>query len=108
MESILSGQLSLGFFPGDFAGVALGHDLNVLVIELIEQVEDARDGKSDGGNQGIDDPKTVQSLRCLLDAQGFQFRKIGGLDADPVKQTQQEQCQGRLFWPDLNLTLSKM
>ena len=94
MDLVFSGQQLFGLFPGDFTGVALGHDLDVLIIQLVEQIEDAGDGKTDGGDQGIDDPQTVDGLGALLNVQRLQFGEIGSLDADPAKQTQQEQSQG--------------
>ena len=93
MDLVFSGQQLFGLFPGDLTGVALGHDLYVLIVQLIEQIEDTGDGKTDGGDQRVDDPQTVDSLGALLDVQSLQFCKVGGLDADPAKQTQQEQSQ---------------
>ena len=94
VESILSGQELFSLFPGDLTGIALGHDLHVLVTELIEHIEDTCNGKANGGNQGVDNPQAVQCLGALLDSQSFQLGKIGGLHSDPVEQSQQEQGQG--------------
>ena len=50
-KSILAGKKFFRFLPGDLTGIALCHDLNILIAELVEQVEDAGNGKADGGDQ---------------------------------------------------------
>ena len=91
---VFSGQKLFCFFSGDLTGVALCHDLDILIVQLIEQVEDAGDSQTDGGDQGINDPQAVQSGGALLDVQGLELCKVGSLNADPTEQTQQEQGQG--------------
>ena len=72
-ESVFSGQLTLRFLPGDLTGVALGHDLHILVVELIAQIEEGGDDHADHRNQGVYDPQAVQGLLTLLGL-------FGGLD----------------------------
>ena len=61
---------------------------------IVEQIEDSGDGQADGGDQGVDNPQTVQRPRGLLNAQGFRFGEIGSLNTAPFEQAQQEQGQG--------------
>ena len=57
--SIFAGQLGFRFLAGDFAGVAFCHDLHILIVELVAQVEEGGDHHADDGHQGVDDPQAV-------------------------------------------------
>ena len=92
---ILAGQQTLGFLTGDLTGVALGHDLYILVIELVAQVEEGGDDHANDGHQSVDDPQTLGGHIAELNVHFSQFGEAVGLDGGEGEQTQQEQRQRR-------------
>ena len=90
---VFAGKQSLGFLSGNFAGIALGHNLHVLVVELVAQVEEGGDYHANDGYQCIDDPQTGSGLVAELDVHGGQFVEAVGFDLGEGKPAQQSQRQ---------------
>ena len=59
---IFSGKELLGFLTGDLAGVAFCHDLHILVVELVAQIEEGGDHHTDDRYKCVDDPQTALGL----------------------------------------------
>ena len=106
--SILPGQHGLGFLPGDLSGVAPRHDLHVLVVELVTQIEERGNNHADDRHQGVHDPQSLQRPCALLDVQRLQRLEALRLHGNPVEAAQQRQSQrgrdrgGDLYGEGLN------